>query len=114
MASPFTDGNADASKMARKRQNAPPVMRQQAVAFEPETAMPAKPSGFPDLPDLFDSDEPIQTGLLERLLAEDPSWRREVEPPEEEDFAQSENHLTSEPSETSPSSESVSPGRPFA
>ena len=28
-------------------------------------------SSIPDLPDIFDSDEPIQTGLLEKLLAED-------------------------------------------
>jgi hypothetical protein len=31
----------------------------------------AAASAFPDLPDIFDSDEPIQTGLLEKLLAED-------------------------------------------
>ena len=29
------------------------------------------PNAIPDLPDIFDSDEPIQTGLLEKLLAED-------------------------------------------
>jgi hypothetical protein len=28
-------------------------------------------SSIPDLPDIFDSDEPIQSGLLEKLLAED-------------------------------------------
>jgi hypothetical protein len=33
-------------------------------------------SPIPDLPDIFDSDEPIQTGLLEKLLAEDDARSR--------------------------------------
>jgi hypothetical protein len=36
---------------------------------KPEEQAPWSP--IPDLPDIFDSDEPIQTGLLEKLLAED-------------------------------------------
>jgi hypothetical protein len=68
--------------------------------------MPANSSAFPDLPDIFGSDEPIQTGLLERLLAEDPSWRRDGDEPEP--------LSTSEPPEPSSSSDSSAPGRPFA
>jgi hypothetical protein len=105
-APPTTNGNTDASKMARKRPNALPVMRQQAIGVEPETAMPAESSAFPNLPGIFGSDEPIQTGLLERLLAEDPSWRR--------DGDEAETLSTSEPPEPSSSSDSAAPGRPYA
>jgi hypothetical protein len=114
MAAPSTNGNANASKSARNRQNAPAIRRQQTAAVEPETAMSAVSRAFPDLPDIFGSDEPIQTGLLERLLAEDPSWRGKGERAAEEDFAESESRLTSEPSEPSSSSGSASPGRPYA
>jgi hypothetical protein len=44
-----------------------------------ETPEQAPRPSIPDLPDIFDSDEPIQTGLLEKLLAEDDARSRPAE-----------------------------------
>jgi hypothetical protein len=72
-----------------------------AISYQPrrngqreEIPEPTPMPSIPDLPDIFDSDEPIQTGLLEKLLAEDDARSRLAESESWDDQHSPENGST--------------------
>jgi hypothetical protein len=107
-----TNGVAHAENSDRKhRASRPPQSQPQVVEAESDT--PAVGSwGFPNWPNIFESDEPIQEGLLERLLADDPNWRQENQQPAGEDKVIDEAITIDESNDPASASESALPGRP--
>ncbi|MFL5760123.1 MAG: hypothetical protein ACJ789_10310 [Thermomicrobiales bacterium] len=106
------NGKAETSPSRENQRPAPLLRRQPARIEEPPEAPAVGSWGFPDLPNIFDSDEPIQTGLLERLLAEDPNWHQDGQEPTEKDDAAQGEPQPEESTEAATTSETVLPERP--
>jgi hypothetical protein len=105
-----TNGVSENSDGKRRPSPEPQI---HADVVEAEAEVPAVGSwGFPDWPNIFESDEPIQEGLLERLLADDPNWHQDHEQPVGEDKVIDEAIKIDEVGDPASTSESALPGRP--
>jgi hypothetical protein len=75
------NGFAQSNDAAKKQ----PIAHQEQSEPDVVTGEPADLGSWESWPNIFESDEPIQEGLLERLLAEDPNWKQNGTEPAGED-----------------------------